>query len=773
MKILIADEESLVNSSLRKYFNGVYLLSDFKEKFEDPNNLNRILPKYHFMVIGEKSFKYLRDSIHFGLRKTQSYNQLIDLEFLSMPNGARLLFNRNMSNTNIFKDKLQKFFSDNFGSPRIPVEPSLIKYITDSSVAISTLTKASSYTGEYGMDYETSGFPEEESFQVVGVSLATVSHAIYIDFRSILLEGEDTYNEFLLAFKKFLDIKHEDVWVYNYSFEMKVSYKLYKKFYYFNDASVYRIIQGKQSQVWSLKYMAQYNLSVPSWDDHYDQLMGNIKESLETRSDLVSKLNELGYDSDQIDEFSYWYNLGYKSEFTVIPTELIGKYCCLDSYYTLHLRDSLKDKYSKDCVDVYLANNRLGARLTGVFRDEELFLDYKKVSIRSCIYGNFHSARIYLANYFRTLKSYKEDSLSDLDKFLLNTPLDFRNDAYLSKSILERYYDSDFDFCIDEERLMDSMGDSANLVIDYVKENFPEEWDLAEYRRKRSIHLKLGALIQEKFNPKIKANFEKVKHYFDTKRLLEGLDSEPIADMTLDEIKSLDSIEFKGKVWENEELILDELKEYFPIASPVEYDEASTFMGKQFKDELCLLSYHYKEREKRKSEESFGREYEMPIPWEFKGGYKNYLDKVDPEFKKWRLRGIKYNYRKVEEAWEFSNIFEFISKDICSSYNLGGLDSTQVLNDNTMTYEFQDLLRFEMCRHLWKKYNKLRTTYFNSIYGKGSRQMTLPDKNLVSDYEGDPSKESTVLRLYPYFNINEKFTKRWSSGLSSAHFKVF
>ena len=208
----------------------------------------------------------------------------------------------------------------------------------------------------WGFDYETTALVESEIFEITGAGISTVDNAIFIDFRYIKHQNSvEEYKEFLDSFEAFLDHKQQDLWVFNYGFEMKCSYQYFKKYYEFNDVKAYRIIDGNNEDPANLKYCAQYYLGVKSWDDEFEDAISNGVEDNE--------------------EVRYLKSLGYTEPYGVIPSETLGKYCCLDSYYTLQIHQVNKGKFSKLCVDSFMNNIRFSDRIVGLIRSDE-YPDY-------------------------------------------------------------------------------------------------------------------------------------------------------------------------------------------------------------------------------------------------------------------------------------------------------------------------------------------------------------------------------------------------------------
>ena len=346
-----------------------------------------------YLVVGESAAKVINKFNNLGLRKTTLYYQLLALKVCKTGTGANIVFIRTLSGAQTNIAKMSYFFSPDFAVPLVPeMPPKGKRVITNSKNAIETLQRLISMPvgSQFGFDYETNGKEINTSqFEMIGWSIANTACSVYFDIRYIkLIEGNEASDKVLSYLKQFLD-KHatskskSKTWVFNFSFEEAVSYKLFDVFYEFWDLVVYRNITGHHMEWWSLKYTAQFDLRIRSWDDNYDGIMDIIfswlfkwnpslgkKGDWELRDDrdyFMKCLNECTDEriTPYKDEFVWLYDHGYNTQFTCIPAALIGGYGALDSYYTVWGAKMNEGKYDDRCELTFMDNIRMGARLTG------------------------------------------------------------------------------------------------------------------------------------------------------------------------------------------------------------------------------------------------------------------------------------------------------------------------------------------------------------------------------------------------------------------------
>lgn len=120
----------------------------------------------------------------------------------------------------------------------------------------------------FGFDYETChGFPfDNEFFEPMGLGIADLDGiAAYFDIEYYKYQS-DYYDIFLSKLKEFCDKHGSEVYTYNVSFELRVTYLLVHEMYPFNDSATINKLMGDVQYNMSLKYTAMRYCSVASWD---------------------------------------------------------------------------------------------------------------------------------------------------------------------------------------------------------------------------------------------------------------------------------------------------------------------------------------------------------------------------------------------------------------------------------------------------------------------------------------------------------------------------
>jgi len=280
-----------------------------------------------------------------------------------------------------------------------------------------------------GLDYETHGYKgnaipfESPYFGFMGFALATCDGiAAYFDMEYYSRpDNEDIMQVFRKLYKKFLD-KHGSYCItYNVGFETRCTYLLFNKMYMFQEASSLNKIEGNNEYNYTLKFTAQkYLPGIGSWDDAFEDYQGlfwnlfahttieNYKESDDWKS-IVEFSSDPEINAD-INEVEYLVEHYWDDVFACIPYNVLGKYCCKDSYHTVLIRKTSDDLgYSQLCWKTFDDNMRMSAWLdiTGQYIDYELNRDYSRKAWWYCIYGKLNVARAYV--------KWKLNELGDVD----------------------------------------------------------------------------------------------------------------------------------------------------------------------------------------------------------------------------------------------------------------------------------------------------------------------------------------------------------------------
>jgi hypothetical protein len=222
------------------------------------------------------------------------------------------------------------------------------------------------------LDYEGTGLdPWNVNFKILGFSLSAMTSnyagiSTYVSFDREITEDE----KYMLS--KFLEIKSP--WCYNAKYEIKVTWaNISNKFIKLNDSFVLCKLKGS---IASLKANARKYLDIDYWEevvydivDLYEKIFSFMKLIKSVNSELfellitdyqeavlyinsqkvasfkgASKFLDLIKVSEDILGKSTQDSLkAYPNQWASVPQEILGEYCCYDSFYTLVLRNMLYD----------------------------------------------------------------------------------------------------------------------------------------------------------------------------------------------------------------------------------------------------------------------------------------------------------------------------------------------------------------------------------------------------------------------------------------------
>ena len=456
-----------------------------------------LVPGEKYWVPSKAVFDELIKYVHTGIRsRDNNFYNLSQLDYIALRNGAYLLCRKpatkvvtkwlTASEYTAFKllgdksIKLSKGTAKSTGKPwykaditkpdksdttvhrfiyessYIKPEPVLKSYkiVRDVDEATGILSEWSSYEGYIGLDYETDGIPfENKKFKTMGVSIATKEgNAVYFDIQYMEEVSKDL-DKFLVAYKSFLDKVHRRVITYNSFFEIRVTYLLLRVVYQFQDASALNKIEGNQYKRFSLKYTASRYLHVKSWDDDFEYLqdkLGTIYLGKKDKSDkhIVKPRTMEDYEEskewsfikenypEEIDEFKLLMSRHWGKYFSSMPSNILGKYCCYDSFYTVLLREYASTKYDDRCWNTFDANLRIGAYLNmnGVVVDDKEKDAQKSLCLRYMTIGYLSIVQWLVNDELRSLRGVCE--LSEDVKSLLDSKLQYWDGKSFVNSLL-------------------------------------------------------------------------------------------------------------------------------------------------------------------------------------------------------------------------------------------------------------------------------------------------------------------------------------------------
>lgn len=301
-----------------------------------------------------------------------------------------------------------------------------------------------------GLDYETNGFPfDDEEFYHMGVGISTQEGEGYyfdMDWMQVQAEKGDSshWDYFLTRYEEFNEKKAEVCWTYNVSFEMRCTYLLYGKLYFYHEAASINKMQGLVKKNYSLKYTSMKNLYVSSWDNSFEYLSDNLGTMMEWKDPSYRHKASEVYYTNSLDEVEEWkrdengevlageyerldcetkyftesdiwkeiVRLFPRNEeelklmiierwgqpFKCIPSDIHTDYCPLDSFYTVLLPLKALQKYSEKALDCFDNNLRMGALLGihGIPLDEDYRQKMEDISTSHILWSKLNLIKWWL-----------------------------------------------------------------------------------------------------------------------------------------------------------------------------------------------------------------------------------------------------------------------------------------------------------------------------------------------------------------------------------------
>lgn len=391
------------------------------------SDTNRVL------LLSSKVYDRVSKLIHFPVRGAK-FNALCGISYLTLSTGCKVKLANNWDKNGckwIFMESAMKAYCKD-----TPDKAEIYHTYTEEAQAALKLLKDKPIGTIFGYDYETSGLIDKDisklnfkyyelqgrstdvteytgkTFHVMGVSICWIepktgySESYYFDIDTIVNSDSRVAKKFWTDLDEFLSKHSETCWTYNMKFETEVTYFMFHKFFIFQDAAAVNYIEGRNMSFQSLKVTAQRILKIRSWDDAFDDLIGELNHLLsdayqvnwdegtviqdETeyvwyKSPEFSRIFSQYGGDDLIDEAKRLAAKSFMNPFMCIPYNILGKYCNIDSYSTAALAMYMYDKYSGTCVEVFASNLRFKTYLdeTGNYIDGNELKRQREVANKS------------------------------------------------------------------------------------------------------------------------------------------------------------------------------------------------------------------------------------------------------------------------------------------------------------------------------------------------------------------------------------------------------
>lgn len=790
------------------------------------------------LIYGPGGFEIMKRFYHFGIR-AENYFDCSQLNRLGMAGGCfAKIFHENDF---IQPEQVAFFMSPAFTKKRV--------YSDLVTKRIKTYEEALPYLnyfyllkeGTYiGFDYETSGMPMEKFFKIAGAALAIHNSSAYFSFLDIEKNSTpEQVKDFRNKFAAILEKHQRTIWVYNLQFEQQVTWREFGIECAFRDASVYNVLDGFHSKNYSLKWTAQRllgggdtqtpakeptiiydNGGIEPWDTDFDkleELLDNMYFTVVQDPDVKGKkgrIKQLKVDPtnyeqtpeweeicarypDYIDEFRELIQTYWANPFLNIPSDILGYYCCLDSFYTVRIPLESYTRYSEVCTDTFAANQSLGARLHrgGLYVNEEFRDGYDWYCDHMMMWGILYAASYRCRYKMKQL----EKMASRLKKYnpackilLARGEFHCGNALEITKDILAKHIDlnDSTETGLDEAMLCETYGEDFGFaVIDIVKEAMKEtkykgKIDPSIVRKKKILGViseKISVVLElEKIDLKKHEDLEKFLFY--EKGLNECLN---VWKQIGSDINNMpEQVVIFGQTYNLLEAA-DLIKEnYFRCTSPQDNLEMTKELLSMFKGQSVFLAAVSKESNKLDGDNKFFENLGITNPTDgynhFMEAWKIYWDAMNagnvwpPNYK------IPYHmdvYETANEYWHacsdedrVRDVWEaFDGWDMQSSFFGKHVEAEMDIIKQPYSIADHDLDDFTQMRKLlinvllFKKYNKIKSTYINGLF-KDNAKYVIDTPQLMPLREADPDEPGARLKLFPKFEIMKKETKRWSSG---------
>ena len=608
----------------------------------------------------------------------------------------------------------------------------------------------------FGLDYETSGIPiNEPNVKIMGVGIAAeTGDAAYYDMEFI--EGTDYYDYFLERYKEFLDSAEDRIYTYNVGFECRATYTLFKKYYNFHDSAVLNILDGNNLKRYSLKYTAMKALGVASWDDDFDYLLEKLPKIFEGNEETK---NEIYTRYGEKEEFERLMKKSNNNPFASIPSSILGKYCMLDSFYTVMLKKKANLSYSDTAWNTFCDNLRLGALLDfdGYLKDTEVWEDYvdRLESISAIM--NLNLASFYL----KKMSGSEEGDDGDLP-ITVYSLINRRINPHSSKEILKSCQDESWESGYNEDMLC-NYGEDLYLLI-------KEQLELHKISRIEDGTFRKRKLFDD-IDRKLKLTYylpNSIDYYLNlgVARNLENL----LMNCSLKEYNQKKRLG-RDKEWTNEEIV-DFCSDIVNVASPIEsmkflatlYYEYEKYiidklpecdLSKFNTPDLQIVSEDL-EKAGFKKEEDWNRIYHIIM---CRGLVK---EKEHPELHKrmeFIIEPVLYQLKERKEsklaAFLQGGAYNELSKEEQANF-IEFFDDIDVRRNSV-----QSLVKLSTAYRMFKKSEKRLKTYLKKILLKEDKQTNGYDENLfTTETFGGP-----VTKSYQRYEICCKKSKRWSAAI--------
>lgn len=809
-------------------------------KLEDPilQEKLKLGPGDAAMLIGPRAFELPRKFYHYGIRG-ENYWDCSQLRRLGIEGGAFI----KVYHEDDFPspEDISFFMSPEFCQKRTwpSFKYKIVKTYEESKPFLDYFYSLPIGT-EIGFDYEASGREFDKEFCITGAALAlgyaNLCMSVFFSFQDIRKnDTPENYENLKKEFARIL-VKHQrGIWTFNLTYETQVTWREFGVECEFCDASVYNVLDGLHSKNYSLKWTVQrllgggdvYHLpkvyegpGIEPWDTDFDKLedalgrmyyinvyqkgkkkpIGKTLKCSEYDYQIQPEWREIcslypGY----IEEFKTLIEENFGNPFLNMPSDILGKYCCLDSFYTILIHLENKDRYSDLCRETFLNNQRIYSRNSraGLYTDDEYIERYSKYAQGMMLWGILWIAsyRCFQKIQVHTPKAAKIDRYPEFSKKLLE-----RNEFYggipadIAKNILAQNVDptDSYDTGLDEGGMVFKYGQKFTAgFISIVKTSMTEikfkgKIDQTVTRKKKllgAVSEKLVAFLgldKIKLGPRHQ-ELEKLLYYQRAYQNLLGVWSQ------IPNMSNIPEVFY----WGSDEIGIEDLtkmimENYYHCTSPVDNEILEKEHIDTYKLESIFLATIMRDVNKLPGEKKYYQNLGITTMEDaylhFYSQYKIFYDNYDKKTGVciWPT-GVREDYPR--EIWNLFN--EHYSSPMCDRVRdlWGSWSGWDVQEDyfpdktkaeyDLMSQPWSEidmgLPKFTLIRKilfnilLYKKYNKILTTYLRGLFVNGSRWV-IETPDLIPIRNADPGEPGAVKKVFTKYDVMHKETKRSSSG---------
>lgn len=769
------------------------------------------------MLVGGGGFKYFFDTtlLHLGVR-SENWFDCAKLDRVSVENGCYVKVQEDFPT----QEEVRYFMSPEF-TQHVDFSWFKSKVIHDYQGAMRFLDWLDSlpYDEYIALDYEGSGKSLEKWFQLSGLSLCNIRFGAFISLTDIRHTSiQEEYSTLMNRIGKILYKRQSHIICFNIQYEQAVSHRMFGVYLYnLIDASVYNILDGFNYKRFSLKYTAQRVLKARVWDTEFDWISETLESMLYTEEGKlkkdkhkVLKVTPQNFESsdewraicdrypDYIDEFrslilEYWSNI-----YMPIPSEILGKYCNLDAFYTLMIHEVGRKNYSEEAIRTFMDNTRLGSILhnCGLYIDEPFRLSYAKECREMMAWGIVYcaSARCFIKMDKHAKKMANINKYSEISKKLLYDNKFFNGDPIeITKYILTTNVDEmdAYELGLDEGKLLMEYGpDFASDFVDKLRESMEECEMIKLYKKtgqkvlKKKIDNTVGnkkkliQILSQKIIPLI--GLDKItineKHIELEKYLYYKRAYDELINISKTQLNNINNVPqeiygFGQKFTNLEEFANFVSDEYFKNRSPLQNDEICLEFAELYKPESSYLAAMFESVQQLKDAEKF---YESLGIKTIEDAYMHFSRNIDAYYNGTPVDQTDYPLKvydlslqfyknpgcdQMKEIW--SNFNGYVAQEQFFSYVTDQyLDYCKPFDPSDLNNRFFFMRKLVLNYLLNKKYSKVLSTYVEGMMGSG--KWVIEDKYHFPIREADPNEPGAIKKCFSTYEVNLKSSKRWS-----------